>query len=175
LVFNKHRGIDSAMRRTTKKGQAVIELILSIVMFAIMFTLIATISVYLYMEHALVSAVREAARTGAKDQNYASGATSTGNTNVTNALTNYMSSTTGQTLTTGSGGNTQVGITPPDFVGQAYGSRTISVSVTYNITNPIQIADFLEALPGGGGAGSGTWDRIRYIPVKAAATMRYEE
>lgn len=77
-----------------------------------------------------------------------------------------MLQTSGQTLTSQ---NSTIDVTPPDSH-DPYGSRTVTVAVTYDMINPIPIAGFIS-----GFGGNSDTSNLSEIPVSASASMRFEE
>ena len=157
-------------KRAKSKGQAVIELTLSTIMFTILVTLVASVSIYLYVQHSVVSAAREGVRVASTDPNFESGGNQAqGITDVKNRVKDFMASATGQTL---DDSNSEIDVTPPDAT-DPQGQRTVQVQVTYTMQNPIPIADFIAAVGSSGSADSN--NPLKEIPVTATATMRFEE
>jgi hypothetical protein len=141
-------------------GQAVIELVFSLIVFTIILALISTACVYLYMQHTIITAAREGARAAAINVDIADNF-ATGETAVKTRVQNFFSQTTGQTLSL-----TNIIVNPPTG---PVGHRNVSVQVNFTIQNPIPIADFLSAL------GVANTSSISNIPVSANSSMRYEE
>lgn len=149
------------VKRRSRSGQAVVELCFSIIMFTIMLAMIATLCLYLYMQNSVITAAREGARVAASDINFQSSSTSsTAITNVQNHVISFFQQTTGQTL-----GSGNISVTGPS--GSTTGYRNMVVTVTYTLTNPINISGFMQALGAGPGLGS--------FNLSATATTRYEE
>jgi Flp pilus assembly protein TadG len=154
-----------AVKNAKRKGQAVIELTVSIVIFAIMLCIISSLSMYLYVQHAVVSAAREGARYAAVSQDFENGDDADGITAVKGEVIDFFDATTGQTLELD-----DITVTPPqDPDDVPVGQRTVTVTVEYDMTNPIPIGDFLEDL------GVSDASSLKEIPVAASATMRFEE
>ncbi len=151
------------------KGQAVIETIASIIIFVIMLALIISISVYLYVQHAMISAARESCRMASLNSGYADEATqATAITETEEYVLAAIESLTGQTPSADpDSGNIEITVSPPDL-SLAAGDKTITVTIDYQMENPIPIDEFLSALGADG-------DAFGTIPVHATATMRYEE
>lgn len=150
-------------RRRRRKGQSMIELTASLIMFVIMIALIFSISAYLYMQHAMVSAAREGARTASLNTDIGDSDTQADGVNdVEDYVVTAVNNLTGITIEP-----ENVTVTPPD-PGAAQGERTVTVQINYSMENPLPIAAFLQAF---GASGEG----LDIIPVVASATMRYEE
>jgi hypothetical protein len=147
------RSSDKQPRRQARKGQAVVELIPSIIIFTLMIAMIASASFYLFIQHAVVSAAREGARTAALSEPDEAEA------NATQRVQTFLQSTTGQTPTL-------VDVEGPTG---PVGQRNYRVTVDLDLQNPIPIQQLLTAL----GAGAGV--NLESIPVTASAEMRYEE
>ena len=149
--------------RKRQKGQAVIELTVSIIMFVLMIALTFSISTYLYVQHAIISAAREGARQAALNTDIGDTSTqSAGQQTVEDYVVSNVQSLTGLTMET-----QNVTVTPPASNGQV-GDRTVTVQINYTMQNPLPVAAFLQAL---GASGEG----LDTIPVASTATMRYEE
>jgi len=147
----------------SQKGQGVIEIIGSLIVFTIMLSLMMSVSVYLYIQHAMVSVAREGARSASLNTKI--GDTATTNAGITETRTyvkNSAQAIAGSTLTDG-----EITVTPPS-AGGTLGQRTVTVTINHSMTNPVNIAGMLDALGADGEA-------FRNIPVSATATMRYEE
>ncbi len=141
-------------RFTYKKGQAVIELIASIFTFVMLLVLIASVSIYLYVQNAVVSAVREGARIAALNDDLSGtpAEVAAAIDEIKVEVQDYMLTTTGQTLT-----DEQVTVTEPDAA-EPVGNRSVTVAITYEMDSPFPVFSYLSN-----------------IPVEAVATMRYEE
>ncbi len=167
-VFAVNRALlRKGFRHKAASGQVVIESIASIIIFTILLATVMSITVYLYFQQALVTAARDGARQASL--NTALGTVSTesaGMTFVENYVANEIEQLTGQVS---SPGNSTITVVPPsDSPVQTPGQRTVSVTIQWQMKNPIGIAGFLNAL----GADGSAFDTI---PVGATATMRYEE
>jgi Flp pilus assembly protein TadG len=156
------------VKREKAKGQAIIELIGNIVIFSVMIALVATLSSYLYLQHVVLTAAREGARTGALSNAFAQGNDSQGITEVQDAVRDFMAQSAGQSLTSD---NSTITVTPPqdEAEGGVFGQRSVTVNIEYELTNPVPIADFIEGLTGG------SYENLRKIPISAEASMRFEE
>lgn len=157
----------SAHRRKAASGQVVIEVIASIIMFTIMLAMVMSISVYLYFQQALVTAAREGCRQASLDSSI--GAQSTEQTGVNNVKTYVQTEIqrlTGQTFNSSTATITVV--PPSQSASQVSGQRDVQVQITWQMTNPVGIGNFVEAFGADGSA-------FKTIPVSASATMRYEE
>lgn len=150
-----------AMRRS--KGQGVIEIIASLLIFVIMICVMLSISLFLYVQHATVSAVREGARFAALNPEIGDPATQAdGIDAVQDYLINASQQLAGMQIQPA-----EITVTPPD-PGQPQGSRTVRVEVRYDMQNPIPIDGFMHAF-------GTTGDKFTHMPIYATATMRYEE
>lgn len=144
------------------KGQAAVEMVMSVLMFVIMLAMVMSISLYLYVQHTLLTAAREGARIAAVDPNFGSaGTTSVGTANVQAWVRNFVSSGTGIALA-----NNNITVAGPTG---AAGSRNITVTLNYTFQNPVQVLTLLNRLGGGAATGLDT------ITMSSNATMRYEE
>lgn len=150
-------------RMKPAKGQAVVEMVGNIIIFAIMLCMVSGLSCYLYMQHTLLTAAREGARTGALHAGFGSGDTATAEAAVRQKIKTFMLATAGQTLADG-----DIDVTAPDPA-DTDGDRAVGVSITYNFPNPINVADFVMALTGTDPTG------LRNFTLQASAQMRYEE
>lgn len=149
--------------RKREKGQSVIELTASIIMFVIMMGLVFSISAYLYVQHAMVSAAREGARNASLNTEIGDEDTTQEGVDAVEAyVVEAVQSMTGLDME-----NENVTVTPPD-AGEAVGERMVTVQINYNMENPLPIAGFLQAF---GASGEG----LDAFPITAVATMRYEE
>jgi hypothetical protein len=155
------------VRRNAARGQVVMESIVSIIIFTIMLSLIMSISLYLYVQQALVTTAREGARQASLNADL--GSTTTQGTGI-NYVTSYVK-TEFQQLTGQAYDPTMatITVTPPSAsANQTPGYRTVTVSINWKMKNPIGIANMLNAMKIDGSA----FDKI---PCYATATMRYEE
>ncbi len=147
------------------KGQAMVELCGSVIIFAIMAALMTSLSIMLYMQHVVITAAREGARTGAVNTAFANNNEQAGINAVNSKVTEVIQQMAGQSLTSE---NSEIEVMAPDD-SEPYGERTVRVTVTYNMTNPIPIGSFIEGMSGGDHSG------LKSIPITASASMRYEE
>jgi hypothetical protein len=161
LLLRGAQSTGKSQRHLAGQGQGIIEMIFGMIMFVSMISLSCTVCMYLYMQHALVSAAREGARTAAIQEGYATGAAASATAAVTAAVKNFVQQTTGQTLA-----DSNVVVTPPSG---ATGQRNVRVQVNYTLKNPIPIAGFMSGL---GATGTSSYDNIS---MAASSTMRYEE
>jgi hypothetical protein len=149
------------------RGQAILESIFGIIMFTIILTLTMSITAYLYFQQAMVTAAREGARQAALNTEIGTSATeSAGIAYVRSYVIDEVKHLTGQTFDSDIA--TITVIPPSQSEDQTPGQRMVSVSINWQMKNPINISGFLNAL----GADGSAFDTI---PVKAMATMRYEE
>lgn len=147
-----------------QSGQAIVEMVASIIMFAAMVTTITGVSAYLYVQHVMITAAREGARVASLNTGLG-GTDITGGTNaVISAVQNITSSMSGIQLQ-----SAEIQVTPPSST-DAYGQKTVMVTVQHNFQNPIPVDSFLNGF--GGQAANLNLDTI---PVQATAMMRYEE
>jgi hypothetical protein len=148
-------------------GQAVLEIIASMIMFTLMLAFVMSISAYLYFQQALVTAAREGARQAALDTNIGlPGTENVGISTVKTYVANQIQKLTGQTFNPITATITVV--PPSQSASQVSGEREVQVVIAWQMKNPVGVAGFAQAL---GGDGS----KFNYIPVSASATMRYEE
>jgi hypothetical protein len=145
------------------KGQAVVEMVGNLIIFALMLCLVTGLSCYLYLQHTLLTAAREGARAGALHAGFGTGDTASAEAAVRQKVKDIMLSTAGQTLV-----DSDIDVTAPD-PGDTDGDRSVGVSVTYSVANPINVADFVMALSGTDPTG------LRTFTLNATSQMRYEE
>lgn len=150
-------------RLKAHKGQAIIESTVSIILFAMLIALVMTVTLYLYIQQAMVTAAREGARMASLNADMATDEAA-GTTTVKEYVKNEIAALTGQTATDDD--ITVLG--PSSSANQTAGERTVTVSINYTMDNPVNIAGFINALGGDGSA-------FDNIPVQSSATMRYEE
>jgi TadE-like protein len=144
-------------------GQASIELAMSVLMFVTMMGLLIGLSIYLYINHVFLTAAREGARMAAIDTNFANGGTqATGIQDVQTWVINFVQSSSSFQLT-----NNNISVSGPN--GSVIGDRTMTVNVSYQLQNPVQILTFINRLTGGSAEGLDTFT------INDTATMRYEE
>jgi hypothetical protein len=157
----------SVQSRKAASGQVVIETIASILMFTLMLATVMSISVYLYFQQALVTAAREGARHAALDTSLGSASSEQdGMTTVETYVADEIQQLTGQSF---SPSVATITVTPPSASSdQTPGRRNVRVDITWNMTNPVGVGAFMDALGADGSA-------FKTIPVSASATMRYEE
>lgn len=148
--------------RRSASGQVVIESIASILIFTIILAVIMTITMWLYLQQALVTSAREGARQASLNASLGSVATqSAGVSTVQTYVQNTVRSLTGQTINA-----SQITVTGP--TGTTPGQRTVAVTLSMNLKNPLGIAGLFNAL----GTSGNSFDNI---PMSASATLRYEE
>lgn len=154
-------------KRKAASGQVVVESIVSIIIFVIMLSLIMSISIYLYFQQALVTTAREGARQASLNSSLgASGTQQAGINYVTTYVQDEFRQLTGQTY---SPSVATITVTPPSASAvQTLGYRTVTVTINWNMQNPIGISNMLNAMHIDGSA-------FDTIPCRATATMRYEE
>ena len=147
-----------------QKGQAVIEILASIIIFTIMLALIMTVSAYLYVQHAMISAAREGARMASLNADLGTAAgQGAGEDSIVAYVQDSVQKLTGQNIDAA-----DITVEPPDLAA-ASGAKQVRVTINYQMNNPIPIAEFLTAL------GVDDTSGIAQIPVTATAAMRYEE
>ncbi len=144
-------------------GQGVIEITAMLIVFTILISIVMSFSAFLYLQHAMITAAREGTRIAALNGDLGDAdSQDAGTTTVQNYVINSASSLSGQTLTAD-----DITVTAPDPDGTT-GERTVTVTINYDMENPVNIGGFLTAL----GADGSVFDTF---PVVATATMRYEE
>jgi hypothetical protein len=159
----RNLGAKNLLHSKAAKGQAAVEMVGNIIIFAIMLCMVTGLSCYLYLQHTLLTAAREGARTGALHAGFGSGDTASAEAAVRQKVKDLMLTTAGQTLVDG-----DIDVTAPDPA-DTDGDRSVGVSITYNVANPVNVADFVMALSGTDHAG------LRTFSLQATAQMRYEE
>jgi hypothetical protein len=157
----------STRTRKAEAGQAVIESIASIIIFTLMLGLVMCISVYLYFQQAIVTAAREGARQASLNTALgSSGSEQSGIDSVQAYVADEVQKLTGQTF---SPTVATINVSPPSAsADQTPGKRQVTVSIVWNMANPVTVGNMAAAF--GGNA-----DTFNNIPVSASATMRYEE
>lgn len=151
-----------ANSRKAACGQAIIESVFSILITVILFMFIAALCVFLYLQTTIFMAARHGARLAAVNSQLVSdsaGVTAT----VKSGVQSYFNSVTGRTIPLGN-----ITLTGPTGT---VGSRTVSVAVTYTVTDGIPVGAFLQTL----GVSAATAADIDSFDCAASATMRYEE
>lgn len=149
--------------RRARRGQAAVELMMSMLFFMAMIGMLLSVSVYLYINHTFLTGAKEGARAAAVEVNLANVATyNTGVANVRTWVRNFIRSSTGITMA-------DSGITVTGPTGSTVGNRTVQVRLSYTFQNPVQIRTFLNRLGGGTATGLDTFT------ITNTATMRYEE
>lgn len=145
-------------------GQASIELVMSLLMFVMMLGTLLSLSMYMYMHHNFLTAAKEGARAAAAESKLGSQATyDEGVQNVKDRVSEFVGSTTGIDLDP----VTDIIVDGPNPTGN--GDQTVTVTVTHDFENPIQIRTFMNRLSGGSAEGLDTFT------ISDNATMRYEE
>jgi hypothetical protein len=142
-----------------RRGQAAVEIIPVIFLFVCMLTGLVGISIYLYLQHALITAAREGARIGALDPDLGGVSQQAGIERIRERVQEIMAGSTGQNVP-----DSDIAVTPPDPTA-ATGDRQVRVVIDYRMPNPLQISKTLT----GDDSGDAT------INLHASATMRYEE
>src|SRR5690606_11916825 len=132
-------------------GQAIIESIVGILIFTILLALIMSVTVYLYFQQALVTAAREGARQAALNSDI--GALNTENAGINyveNYVINEIQQLTGQSYNSN---QASIVVTPPSqSPSQINGKRMVTVTINWNLKNPVNIAGLLRALGANGSA-----------------------
>lgn len=150
-----------------QKGQATVELVMSILFFVAMLCIILGLSLYLYVQHIFISAAKEGVRVAAIQRSFATDpASAAGLANVRNRVRGLIPGSTTLILRDQ---DIQVSGPNPANDPNAVGNRTITVTLNGNFRNPIQIRNFLNTLGGGSSGPPET------ITITSRATMRYEE
>lgn len=144
-----------------EKGQAVVETVVSMIIFSFMVGGIAALSAYLYMQHSLVSAARFGSRKASINSDIGNGNFAQGEQDITDDVIDFWAATTGQEITAD-----DVTVDGPN--GAQQGERTVTVTVNYELQNPVNFDGALQAI-GAGPSGLGQ------IEMAASATMHYEE
>lgn len=142
------------------RGQGIIETVFMLIIFTALFAFLASISSYLYLQHAMITAAREGVRVAAVDPDMAAGG---GVSDVQAYVQNAVMQLCGQEIDAG-----DVIVTPPDPAGIP-GERTVQVEINYDMQNPVNVAGLMGAL------GASNTETYATIPVYASAVMRYEE
>jgi hypothetical protein len=143
-------------------GQATIELIMSLIFFCLMLVSFSSISAYIYLEHGLVSAVREGARWASLNNDLAGEDEAGAIAEIRGRVIAMMRATTGQVLP-----NQAITVTPPSAAG-AFGERTVTVRVRTDIATPFNVGSMFAGL-------NAENVPALTVPLAAATTMRYEE
>ncbi len=154
--------LGTLMKHFACKGQGSIELVMSLLFFVMMLGTLLSLSLYMYMNHVFLTAAKEGARVAAADSNFGNGNTTQGTTDVQTWVNQFVQSSSGITLNANN-----VTVSGPN--GSQVGSRTMTVTVSYQFNNPVQIRGFIDRLNGGSGTGLDTFN------ITNTATMRYEE
>lgn len=145
-----------------RKGQASIELVMSLIFFVMMLGTILSLSMYMYVQHTFLTGAKEGARAAAVNTNLANAGTyATGESEVKATVTDFVSSTTNIALD-----NNDIDIDGPSG---AVGNRTVTITISHQFENPVQIRTFIDRLNGGSAEGLDTFT------INGTATMRYEE
>ncbi|MBK8190827.1 MAG: pilus assembly protein [Vampirovibrionales bacterium] len=159
-----HRFCSPLRLRGRSRGQAMIEMTANIIMFVLMITVVASMSAYLYVQQAIVTAAREGARIGSLNQEIGAPATSAAGVDaVKTYVVSMVQRTTGLIVMPD-----DIDVTPPDPA-LPVGERSVEVVLDFSITNPLPVEPLLAAFSGGNSYNLGQ------IPIHAEATMRYEE
>lgn len=149
------------LNKSRQRGQAVLEVILSIIMFVILFLGISAVSLYLFVQCSLVSAARDGARTAALNLQLGDPATqSTGVKAVQDSVIAFAKNTAGVSLS-------YPNITVAGPTG-AIGNRQVTVTINYQFNNPVPLQSFLTSL-------NATYAGLDKIQLSSSASMRYED
>jgi uncharacterized protein (UPF0333 family) len=145
-----------------RHGQASIELVMSILFFVMMLGTLLSMSMYMYINHTFLTGAKEGARKAAVESRLANSNTrSQGEATVKAYVRDLVSSSSGIQLA-----NSNITLTGP--VGTV-GDRNVTVTITYDFQNPVQVRTFIDRLSGGSQTGLDTFR------ISNRATMRYEE
>jgi hypothetical protein len=149
-----------------QKGQAAIELVLSLLLFVMMLGTLMSLSLYLYISHTFLAASKEGARVAAVDSRFLNAGTQAAATaNVRTWVKNFVQSSCNMALA-----DSDIQVTPPAGV---VGQRTVTVTVAKQFDNPIQIRTFMDKLSNTSNSGSST--NLDRFTISNTATLRYEE
>lgn len=144
------------------RGQSAVEMVGGIIVFAIMMSGLISFSLYLYMNHAFLTAVREGARYASTDSRLAvAGTNATAVAAVRTEVISMIQAGTGITVP----GNS-ITVTGP--TGATVGRRNVRVSIVFDYPAPIQVGTLINFFTGGG-------SDLDNFPIQAQAVMRYEE
>jgi Flp pilus assembly protein TadG len=144
------------------RGQGTVEMVGGIVVFTVMMAGLISFSLFLYMNHAFLTAVREGARYAATDSRMGTaGTVAAAQTAVKNRVIQIIQASTGLTVAAAD-------ITVSAPTGATIGQRNVTVSVQYDYDAPFQLGTLISAL--GGGASD-----LDSYPIQAQTVMRYEE
>ena len=147
-----------------KKGQAMIEMIFSIILFLMLLGGLVAFSLYLYVTNSLFSACREGARYAATDAGLANVATNAASVSAAKArVESVTSSSTGINLA-----DSDITVTGPTG---AIGSRTVTVAISYNYTNTITPMAFMASYTGSPVSA----ESLDASTIRVSTMMRYEE
>ena len=161
LLKNK---LKSASLRRGQKGQAMIEMIFSIILFLMLLGGLVGFSLYLYVTNSLFTASREGARYAATDAGISVPATNAASVAATiDRVQSVTSASTGINLA-----DADVTVTGPTGT---VGSRTVSVAISYNYTNSISPMAFMASYSGSA-VGAESLDATT---IDVSTVMRYEE
>ncbi|MDX2083812.1 MAG: hypothetical protein SFZ03_00285 [Candidatus Melainabacteria bacterium] len=153
-----------ARLRRSAKGQGTIELVGTVFISALLMLALAMLSIFLYLQHNMVSAARDGVRVAALNSKLGSSDPSEvaeGQQEVLEHVQNYIQSMTGISVGEPSeAGDDGVTIVPPDL-NDPQGERSVTVQVRTSYT-PISMSN------------SGEFQEFS-VPLAAQATMRYEE
>jgi hypothetical protein len=148
------------------RGQAIVEAVGTVVVTSIMIGLLTGASYYLYVQQALITAARDAARIASVSSTLGDPATqAAAKTEVINYVKDYIEDTLGQTV-----GSQAVTVTPPSANGNQ-GSRQVTVEIAYDLETPAVAVSLMSSFSHSADNGLA----IASFPVYAKATMRYEE
>ena len=148
--------------RKAAKGQGIFELVTGMIFFILMSLAFSGLSVYIYVTHSGITAVREGARIGSLNNEIGGVDVAAGTTAVSQRVIDFMAVSTGQVIPPGA-----VTVTPPNPA-DPIGARTVTVTLNYNMPTPLNPAAAFSGFSGGGSSPV-------TVPVFATATMRYEE
>jgi len=152
-----------ASMRKAALGQAVIESVFSILITVILFMFIAALCVFLYLQTTVFMAARHGARLAAVSSLMATNPASVTTTVRSGVQSYFIGVTGGRVIPSGN-----ITLTGPTGT---VGARTVTVRVTYTVTDGIPVGALLQTL----GVSAATAADIDSFDCAATATMRYEE
>lgn len=153
-------------------GQGMLEIIAGLILFVLLTLATLFVSMYLYVQHAVVTAAREGARIASLSEEIGNpSSVSAGVAAVKSHVIDFMRSTTGIDMS-----ESDISVEPPSAA-EATGERTVQVEINYMLGEVLPMSDlfanFSSSSPDGSppDADSGFSD----INVVARAKMHYEE
>jgi Flp pilus assembly protein TadG len=153
-----------SLKHTARRGQAMVEMIFSIILFVMLLAGLIAFSLYLYVTNSLMTAAREGARYAATDSRLANVATqSAAISDIRQRVKDVASSATAIALE-----DADITVTGPSGT---FGSRTVTIAISYDYTNAIAPMAFMASY-GGGSVGD---DSLDASTINVSTVMRYEE